>query len=224
MSIQKIHLRKLLNLFYLSERELISALRGDIRHDIYQDSHPSQQKSGGDFHSPFWSDVKSYLHGEIDLKKQTQKRMSLNPRRRRLYPLLQNGFLNWWNEKRRWSNQEYKFLQESIKGQMVFQNHELTVKVENLLSLDIGENTKRLIYPYFSESPRLSNEAARIGLWVMSRALKGTNPEEMRILDVLRGEAFSLSGYPLQGNEENLFLQNYEYILGLRQKLLKDYR
>lgn len=87
------------------------------------------------------------------------------------------------------------------------------MKVENLLSLKVGDDKYRYVYPYFSDRPALTPDAARLGLWLMSRALPDYSVEDLRILDVLRGEAYSVDKHPLTGNEEEMFTLNYRRIL-----------
>lgn len=220
MAINNINLRKLLQLFYLPPNKLESKLREDIRNEIKKSD--GDQSGGGDFHSPFWSDAKRHAQGALDLPAQTEIRIASNRRaRHRLYPLLTAGFLQWWNEKRRWSNQKFKIIDNSVKGRYQAPNLDATVKIENILALRIDDNSYRLIYPYFSEKPRLQEEGARIGLWVLNSTLEKYQIEDMRILDVLRGQPFSISDHPLQGNEEDLFIMKYHYILE-RQAILRE--
>lgn len=87
------------------------------------------------------------------------------------------------------------------------------VKVENLLSLQIGNERFRYVYPYFSERPALTPEYAQLGLWLMSKAVSEHRIEDMRILDVIRGEAYSIDKYSLSGNEEAVFTDRYRVIL-----------
>lgn len=82
-----------------------------------------------------------------------------------------------------------------------------------MLSLRLGEDRFRYVYPYFAEKPLFTPEAARLGLWLMSQALPDYDINDMRILDVLRGEAYSVDKYPLIGNEEEIFRLRYRSVL-----------
>lgn len=104
-------------------------------------------------------------------------------------------------------------LAKPINAAVGFEEIDGTVKVENLLSLQIGENRYRYIYPYFCERPPMSLDVARLGLWLMSRALPELDASEMRILDVLRGQAYALDDNPLTGDEEQDFTLRYRRIL-----------
>lgn len=139
--------------------------------------------------------------------------MSRAKSRLRLYPLLRDGFLVWWNEKRRWINEPIAALPKSINSSFGFIDLEGTVKVENLLSLRIGDENFRYIYPYFCEKPEMDADVARLGLWLMSKALPDLNTSELRILDVLRSETYSLDKYPFRGDEEEVFSLRYRRIL-----------
>lgn len=221
MAINIIRLRKLLRLFYMTTAQLTSALRTDIRNEISKSNRT--QSGGGDFYTPFWSDAKEHVAGLSDLSEQTEIRIENNIGRRRLYPLLEQGFLQWWNEKRRWSNQEFEFLPDSIKGRYQAPDLDAIVKIENILALRIADETNKLVYPYFSEEPRLQAEGARIGLWLLDATLENYRIEDLRILDIFRSQSFSISEFPLQGNEEELFVSKYRYILKRWSTLREEY-
>lgn len=222
LSLERIHLRKLLQLFYLPARGRTSALRSDIRQDISRERRTGES-SGGDFHVPFWADVKAYIAGEVDLNQQVRERVDANNRRARLYPELARGFLTWWNERRRWTNEPYEFIRNDVKAQHIVPSLRCIVKVENLISLRVGETSRRLIYPYFCEDPALPEEGGRIGLWLLGQSLTEYPIEEMRILDVLRGRAFATRDVPLQGDEERIFLANYQRALDEWRRLREEY-
>ena len=92
------------------------------------------------------------------------------------------------------------------------------VKIENLLAVtvdpqSIDNRSNRIIYPYFSEQPVLRNEAIRLGLWTLSAALKQYSPEDLRLLDVIRGTSFGTVDCPLRGDEQTLFVRRYGALL-----------
>lgn len=190
---------------------MTSAVRADVRSHINKEE--GFESSGGDFHVPFWRDAKDHLQGTSDLTEQTHARIGSNSRRSRLYPELAKKFLEWWNEKKRWSNEGFSILPNPIKGQFKIPELKAIVKVENILPIDIGNQPTRYFYPYFSESPILGDEAARIGLWLIQQALPNIPADRIRILDILRAKSFSLKKNPLKGNEEELFIQSYGRIL-----------
>ena len=92
-------MRKLLKAFALPDNKLTSLLREDIRQDKAKEK--GEFNGGGDFHGPFWADAKNFILNGTDLKELTQIRVNANPRRKRLYPALLNGFMSWWNNNRR---------------------------------------------------------------------------------------------------------------------------
>jgi len=220
MSLEKIHLRKLLKIFYLPARERVAVLREDIRNEIQKER--GEDTDGGDFYSPFWADAKNHVAGKVDLQAQVKSRIGSNKRRERLYPQLADGFLSWWNEKRRWRNEPFEFLPENVKVQFPIPKLRGVVKIENLLALKVGDQSNRIIYPYFSEKPKLPDEGGRIGLWLLGEALPNYRREDLRILDILRGTSFAAIDYPLQGNERDLFLSKYEGALKEWKKLRKE--
>ena len=220
MSLQKVQLRKLLKLFYLDKKELVSALRKEIRSDINRSE--DDESGGGDFFGPFWGDAKKFTSGQIDIRDATANRINRNRKRRRLYQLLLEGFLKWWNEKRRWRNEPFTLADKSPSGLLQLKGTDLTIRVENILALNGGDNSKRAIYPYFSEDPALSKEAARIGLWVLGQSISDYAIEDIRILDILRSTSFSVDDCPFEGNEEELFVQNFHRIKNEWQKLRNE--
>lgn len=221
MALDVIHLRKLLRILYAPEALRISLIRSDIRSDIAKEG--DEAGSGGDFFGPFWADAKAHVIEGRDLVAASEARVVANRGRARLYPKLAEGFLSWWNTKRRWTNENLSFFENSIRGRARFDDLALIVKVDNLLSLRIGDRGERLIYPYFSERPVLSREAARVGLWVMSRALPRHDIADLRILDVARGQPFSTDDVPLNGNEESLFRERCAELLEQWEALWEEY-
>lgn len=159
----------------------------------------------------------------LDLTQSTEERIARNKRRGRLYPRLLEGFLQWWQEKRRWINEPFTFISENVKAQYYIDELKSVIKVENILALRIGDSSERIIYPYFCEEPALGEEAARLGLWLLKEALPRHETEDFRVLDVMRGNSFSLVDVPLRGNERQLVLEKFGALILEREKLRKEY-
>ena len=211
MGLDRIHLRKLLKIMMLNEGPRLTAIKNDARDEMKRrDEGPTP---GGDFHVPFWSAAKDHAAGRRELGEAIAEQIDRNWRREKLYPRLRDGFLRWWNENRRWINAEIVELPRTIKSSVGFAEIDGTVKVENMLCLGIGEDQYRYVYPYFSDRPMMDSETAKLGLWLMSRALPDHRIEDMRILDVLRAETFSVDRFPLDGTEEEVFTLRYRRIL-----------
>lgn len=223
MSIRSIPLRKLLQLFYMPDIERKSELRKDIRAEIRKSSGLGSS-TGGDFYVPFWADVRAHVADERDLSISTANRIAANSRRKRLYPLLESGFLTWWNEKRRWINEPYDIVAKSPNGQYNIPQLKSTIRIENILLAKVGGSYYRVGYPYFSEIPALPAEGARVGLWVLKEALSGYDLDEFRILDIIRGTSFSTIGVPLNGNENSLLKARYANLLEEWEALRKEYK
>lgn len=220
MALHNIHLRKLLKIFYLEKNRKTSALRADIREDIARDS--GEFGGGGDFYAPFWFDAKNHVFEKRDLREATLERIAANPGRARLYPLLQDGFLLWWEEKRRWQNKPFK-PSDWIKGNLKIEDIKANVKIDNVLSVRDSRGADHFIYPYFSPEPVFREEAARLGIWAISKALPELTINDVRILDVIRGNTFSPDRNPLLGNEEEVFLKRYGETLGQWNELRREY-
>ena len=207
MSIEKIHLRKLLRLFYADERERRRLLVADIGSDRNKEQNGGGD--GGDFHGPFWADAKDHVAGKLDLREQSKVRVGSNKARARLYPLLTEGFLSLWNEKIRWRNEKFETYPISIKAALPIEELNATVKIENVVAVKIPDGSSRIVYPYFSETPALPIEGARLGLWALKEALTDFRTDDFRIVDVLRHSYFRPTEIPTQGNERELFVQKY---------------
>ena len=221
MSLQKVHLRKLLQLFDASDAKRKALLRADIRAEIRSEEGGSG--SGNDFYVPFWSDAKNHVTGQLELTKQTEIRIVSNDSRKRLYPDLRDGFLSWWNDERRRINEPFGTVPENISAQFPVLEFGTVVKVENVLAFLVDGHSHRIVYPYFSEVPKLTAESARLGLWLLSEALNAYVNKDLRILDVIRSDHFSLMDFPLQGNEKVQFLGKYKNLLAERERLKREY-
>jgi hypothetical protein len=220
MALHQIHLHKLLKLLFLESKNRRSAILRDIREDAAREKRVDD--SGGDFYGPFWRDAKDHALGKSDLHAMVKQRIADLATRSRLYPLLRDGFLLWWNERRRWTN--LPFTQGRwLKAHYRFEEIQATVKVENILCVRDGRQVEHVVYPYFWEEPILTEDAARLGLWLLTTALPDTASEEIRILDVIRGQTFSLDRYPLRGDEEKELRTRYKAILEERKALLIEH-
>lgn len=220
-ALNSIHLRKLLRILFMEPNQRRSALRSDIRDELMRERGEAGE-GGGDFYGPFWFDAKAYALGQVDLQQCVAERIAANANRANLYPLLHDGFLLWWNERRRWTNEPFRPGQ-SLKTRFAFPGLDATVKIDSVLSVRDGLDTEHFVYPYFAPTPALSEEAARLGLWLLIQALPTVDSNELRILDVIRGRTFAIDRHPPQGNEEQNFRRRYEAALRERAELRREY-
>lgn len=221
MSIEQISLRKLMQLMLASDRRRTSLLRGNITEAIRREIN-GPGEGGGDFHSPFWADAKAHAGRRSDLRAASVTRIDANDGRARLYPLLTEGFLAWWEERRRRRNEPFEIMEQNIKGRLELDGLG-TIKIENNLAFTIGDDGRRVVYPYFCEEPDMAENVARLGLWAMAAALPEYAIEDMRILDVIRGRSFSILDTPVTGTEEADFRQQYRMLLGRWTELRREY-
>lgn len=220
MSLDVINLRKLLKLMLMEPRELTAALRDDIREE--RDRERGALSGGGDFYGPFWRDAKDHVFGITDLATASAERIGANDRRRNLYPVLKDGFLRWWNERRRWQNAPFEPI-DTPKTRYRVPGLELTVKIDCVLAVQDGVGVDHYIYPYWFPDPPLSGDAVRVGLWLLSHALPQVEASEIRLLDVIRGETFSLDRNPLHDDESEVLKRNFERLLQRRLSLRSEY-
>ncbi len=220
MSIEKINLRKLLQLFFADSRLQRSLLLADIRNDRMRES--GARESGGDFYGPFWFDVKDHAAGRSDLTAQTASRIAANKTRARLYPILRDCFLSMWNEKMRWRNEPFEFVPESVKAQLPINELGATVKIENTAAIKVWDGSHRVLYPYFSEKPALPELGARLGFWALKEALGEYRIEDFRIIDMQRQTYFRPTDVGIKGDEERVFIEKYDELLRRWRKLRSE--
>jgi hypothetical protein len=220
MSVRSISLRKLIKILFSPANRRVSEIRKDIREEIKRNQDPT--RGGGDFYAPFWSDAKDHVFGISDLHASVAGRIESNDRRGNLYPRLRDGFLLWWDERRRWTNEPFRQAQP-LRARFPFPGIDAVVKIDSILSVKDARNADRYICPYFAPEPELTEEAARLSLWLLSQALPNVPIAELRVLDVIRGQTFSEDRLPLRGDEEQVFRQRYEALIGEWDVLRQDY-
>lgn len=184
MAIDIIHLRNLMRLILAEPALETRLLRANIREELARERGDGE--GGMDFYTPFWADAKAHARGATNLRDQTELRVAASAQRRNLYPLLRDGFLSWWEERRRRRNEPFTILDVQVRGRFSLDGVG-TIRVENNLAFQIGDDGLRVIYPYFNDDPEITTDMARIGLWAMSQALPQYSIRDMRILDVIRG-------------------------------------
>lgn len=221
MAIDTISLRKLMQLMLASERRRTSLLRANITEEIRREIN-GPGEGGGDFHSPFWADAKSYAAHGADLRQASAARIDANEGRSRLYPELTEGFLTWWLERRRRRNEPFTIIEQNIRGRLELPGLGV-VKIENNLAFEIGEDDRRVVYPYFCEDPEMTEQVARLGLWAMAAAIPEYAIDHMRVLDVIRGRSFSILDTPITGTEEADFRAQYQVLLDRWRALRREY-
>lgn len=199
MSIETIHLRNLMRLALAEPSLETSLLRANIRAHIRREGGDAD--GGMDFYVPFWADAKAHVRGDSNLRTTTPVRVAASKQRERLYPLLADGFLSWWEERRRRRNEPFTMLDQRVRGRCLLDGLG-AIKVENNLAFQIGDDGLRIVYPYFNDEPEITEDAARQALWVMSQALPEYSINNMRVLDVIRGRSFSIEECHQTGAEE----------------------
>lgn len=221
MSVLDIPLRKALQLFYAQPALRRSILKDDIRLDRKKEAGGTRSR-GGDFYLPFWSDVKKHISGAGDLAELTDDRIKSNRRFKRLYPQLKDGVLELLSAKLRWSNQPVEIIPKRVHGNVLFEDLGATIRIRDALHARVRGEYIRVVYPYFSEEPPLSDEGGRLGLWAMQQALKELDADDMRVVDPLRRTFFSPQTTPLQGDEEDLFRQKHKSLIDEWERLKRE--
>lgn len=220
MSLEKINLRKLLQFFVADARKQRSLLLADIRNERAKETRESDD--GGDFYSPFWADVKDHAAGRSNITEQTETRISKNNTRARLYPQLRDSFIEIWNEKMRWRNEPYEFAPKSIKAQLLIRELGAIIKIENTASIIAWDGSRRIMYPYFYETPPLTDDSARLGFWALKEALPDYDMNDFRIIDFIRRNYTRPTDIGMRGDEKTQFIQRYRELLRQWRQLKKD--
>ncbi len=208
MSVLDIPLRKALQLFYAPNSLRRSILKEDIRLDRIKEIGGNRSQ-GGDFYLPFWTDVKKHIAGTANLSEMTDNRIHSNKRFKRLYPLLKDGVLELLSAKLRWSNEAVEIVPKSVHGDLKFEDIGGVVRIRDALHARVRGEYTRVVYPYFSEEPALPEEGGRLALWAMQQALSEPDPNDVRVIDILRKTFFSPLVTPLNGDEEIVFRKKY---------------
>lgn len=211
MSIEKINLRKLLQIFAADARKQRSLLLADIRNERAKESRESGK--GGDFYSPFWASVKNHAAGSSNIADQVNLHIERNKGRGRLYPALRDGFLEMWNEKMRWRNEPFSFTPETIHTQLPIKKLGAVIKIENTASIIAWDGSMRIMYPYFYEAPALSEDEVRLGFWALKEALPNNRLNDFRIIDFIRRSYYRPADIGMKGDEEKQFIKKYKAIL-----------
>jgi hypothetical protein len=201
-----LHLNTLIKLLVMSTKDRRKELLSIIRKETTAPG--AARPTGGDFYLPFWADAKAHMAGTAELPGSVRSRIDRNSRRRNLYPRLQDGFLGWWNEKRRWINDPHE-LAGPVKARFVLQDIGLTIKVEGAVKINVRDRFDRVIYPYFAPDHPIVDPGARLALWVLTKVLPDTKPDEFRILDVFAARSFGIGDAPPLGDEEEVFNTKY---------------
>lgn len=220
MPLESISLRKLLKIGFSDPSPRRSALREIIRDD--RPRRDDVTEKGGDFYAPFWADAKAHVFGTLDLQQAVADRITDNWRRRNLYNQLRDGFLRWWGDHRRRTNEPFR------PGQLQRTRFEIlklasVVKVDSILSIEDGLGAQHYVYPYFFPRPELNEASAQLGLWLLTQAFPEVPAQAFRLLDVIRGRAFSIDQTPLIGDEEQRFLRMYTSLIQERDTLHRSY-
>jgi hypothetical protein len=221
MSIEKVNLRKLLQIFAADARKQRSLLLEDIRNERAKEAREGGK--GGDFYSPFWASVKDHAAGRSNIADSVEAHIRRNKGRKRLYPPLRDGFLEMWNEKIRWRNEPFKFTPETIHSQLPVNGLGVVVKIENIASIVAWDGSLRIMYPYFYEEPTLTEDEIRLGFWALQEALPDYKLNDFRIIDFIRRGYYRPADVRMKGNEKEEFLKKYKAILD-EWKMLKNKR
>jgi len=221
MSILRPNLGKLIKFYSHSNSELIHDIKRDISLElILEDS----QKGLRDippaipYYDAFWSRAKKHAYSQQDIEISLKEFFESNPKSRnkeKPYNRAKECFLRWYDEKRRWRNDEFTQNMQIYKSKnfLLGSNHPIQIQNKDFLSINLNEDNKRIIYASFSSKTMISSEGARIALWILKNSFPEINDHAFRFLDVLHSRSYGLIDYQFQGNEPELLRARYKEIL-----------
>lgn len=212
MALNNVSLNKLLKILPRTLKRREAIIRDDARDAILKECKIATD-DGGDFYSAFWSDAKKFVLKGSDLKDLVRERIRNSKAKRRLYPLLLNGFFRWYAAHHEDGEPSKRAEIPNTFGRCSDLAEGGEVRVHNLLAWRERDGTGHLVYPYFDKEHALGPRAARLGRWAMKEALPDHSAEAMAILDVLRGQVYDNDNCQLIGDEEDILSERYGRIL-----------
>lgn len=194
MGFERVQLRKLLMFAALPQKDRVSRYKDDIKQRKTAAAAAAQGNTlggGGGFYGLFWKDAKDSVLENLDLVEATEKRIAEDYRKKNIFPKLLAGFQSWWRDKRRWTNEPFTEGRR-LTGRYSASDGPRAVNIENILSVSDGEGVVRHLYPYWYNEPPLTAPLAAMGLQALAHAFPEVDPTSFRILDIIRGETYSL--------------------------------
>ena len=212
MALNNVSLNKLLKMLPrpLSARQAI--IRRDAADAVLKEKK-IEDDDGGDFYGAFWADAKEFVLRGGDFTQLLKRRIRAGPSKRRLYPMLLEGFFRWYESN--FSGSAPAQRKEIVKafGKCSTLTPSGSVRVHGLLAWEEPDGSTNIVYPYFDKDYALSPRTARLGRGAMAKALADHDPVDMTILDVLRGVAYDNDNCALRGDEEGLLADRYVQFL-----------
>jgi hypothetical protein len=160
--------------------------------------------------------------GRSNISDQVAARIAVHKAKARLYPILRDSFLEMWAEKIRWRNEPFEFAPETIKAQLTIREFGAAVKIENTASIIAWDGSHRIIYPYFYETPALTDAGARLGFWALKEALPDYDLNDFRIIDFIRRNYIRPTDIGMRGDEAAQFVRRYRELLRQWRRLKEE--
>lgn len=192
MPMDKLSLMRCIELFQLPLEHRLRKIKQDARKSLVKELPGDKDEGGGDFYSEFWKDAKEKVaNDDFDIVRSTYERISKSKSKRRLYPILLNGFVRGWDSIR--ERLEIKGRISVIRGittEIEGSSTTDSVVVKNTLSLRTEDKRLHIIYPYFSKDVALGIRHACMAIAAMQEGFEKKSPDNIVIFDVLRGTVF----------------------------------
>jgi hypothetical protein len=213
MAIDRLPLGKLLELIQRPRASRLKIIERDARQSIIKEKL-KLNVGGRDFYGDFWADAKLSISKEdFDLNAAIAERIKANRSRRRLYPLLLNGFQRAWSSIRDATTVPVPARLAYGVTAAALKNDDASVSISNLLVIRGGDRFSSVTYPYFSKDFALGTRTARLGLSVLKHSFPDNDNAEFALMDVLRGNVFFASGAEFTGSEDDQLDERYQAIL-----------
>jgi hypothetical protein len=212
MAFDNVSLNKLLKLLPCTLKKREAMIRKDARDAVLKE-RKAENDDGGDFYAVFWSGAKKFVLKGDNLRKLVREQIRKSKSKRRLYPVLLDGFFRWYGARHEDGDPAARIEIAGTFGRCSTLAKSGAVRVHNLLAWKEPDGTRHIVYPYFDKDHALGPRAARLGRWAMVNALPDHDAENMAILDVLRGQVYDNDNCPLRGDEEEILSERYGRIL-----------
>jgi hypothetical protein len=215
MPMDRLSLMRCVELFQFPLERRLRKIKQDARKSLVKELPGDREDGGGDFYSEFWADAKEKVaNDDFDLFRSTYERITKNKSKRRLYPILLNGFAKGWDTIRERLEIKGKFsVVRGITTEIEGSSKTDSVVVKNTLTIRTEDKRLHIIYPYFSKDVALGARHAGMAIAAMQEGFEKTAPDNIVIFDVLRGTVFFDKEADLPPGGSSVLIERYDAVM-----------
>lgn len=215
MPMDRISLMRCIELFQFPLERRLRKIKQDARKSLLKELPRDKDEGGGDFYSEFWADAKAKAaNDDFDLFGSTHERILKNKSKRRLYPILLQGFVRGWDAIREKLEIRGKIsVIRGITAEIEGSSEADSVIIKNTLTIRTEDKRLHIIYPYFSKDEALGVRHAGMAIAAMQDGFEKTNPDNIVIIDVLRGTVFFDKEADLPPGGASALIEKYDAVM-----------